>query len=194
MSDVSATKLTPLMLNHAAWVTHDVEATADFYTRVMGMELVSTVIDDTVPSTGDDFAYFHIFFKMLDGSTIAFFEAPGLPPRPEVTHPAYEVFDHIALQAKDREEVDRWADWLRQNGVAIVGPTDHNGLIYSIYFRDPNNIRLEITTPLDPDWNNHGDRAQTDLKGWCDTKKEAERSGQNVGAALVDYIRQQRRH
>jgi catechol 2,3-dioxygenase-like lactoylglutathione lyase family enzyme len=194
MPDVSATKLTPLMLNHAAWVTHDVEATADFYTRVMGMELVSTVIDDTVPSTGDDFAYFHIFFKMLDGSTIAFFEAPGLPPRPEVTHPAYEVFDHLALQAKDRAEVDRWAVWLRENGVAIVGPTDHNGLIYSIYFRDPNNIRLEITTPLDPDWNNHGDRAESDLKGWCDTKKEAVRSGQDVGAALVDYIRQQRKH
>src|SRR3546814_15802347 len=81
------------MLNHAAWVTHDVEATADFYTRVMGMELVSTVLDDSVPSTGDDFAYFHVFFKMRDGSTIAFFEAPGLPPPSEVTHPAYEVFD-----------------------------------------------------------------------------------------------------
>src|SRR3546814_4903218 len=61
MSDVSSAKLTPLMLNHAAWVTHDVEATADFYTRVMGMELVSTVLDDSVPSTGDDFAYFHVF-------------------------------------------------------------------------------------------------------------------------------------
>src|SRR3546814_10761332 len=70
----------------------------------MGMELVSTVLDDSVPSTGDDFAYFHVFFKMRDGSTIAFFEAPGLPPRSEVTHPAYEVFDHIALQAKDRSE------------------------------------------------------------------------------------------
>src|SRR3546814_4532612 len=74
---------------------------------------------------------------MRDGSTIAFFEAPGLPPRSEVTHPAYEVFDHIALQAKDRCEVDRWAAWLQENGIPIVGPTDHNGLIYSIYFHDP---------------------------------------------------------
>src|SRR3546814_7678351 len=90
---------------------------------------------------------------MRDGSTIAFFEAPGLPPRSEVTHPAYEVFDHIALQAKDRCEVDRWAAWLQENGIPIVGPTDHNGLIYSIYFHDPNKIRLEITTPLDADWN-----------------------------------------
>ncbi|MFX5582957.1 VOC family protein, partial [Acinetobacter baumannii] len=58
----SMARLTPLMLNHAAWVTHDVEATADFYMNVMGMELASTVIDDTIPSTGDAFPYFHIFF------------------------------------------------------------------------------------------------------------------------------------
>ena len=31
--------LTPRMLNHAAYVTHDVAATADFYTRILGMEL-----------------------------------------------------------------------------------------------------------------------------------------------------------
>ena len=62
--------LTPMMLNHAAWVTHDVAATHDFYTRIMGMEIASTVIDDSVPSTGDAFPYFHIFFKMKDGSLV----------------------------------------------------------------------------------------------------------------------------
>lgn len=192
MSEFSSAKLTPLMLNHAAWVTHDVEATAEFYTRVMGMELVSTVFDDSVPSTGDEFAYFHLFFKMQDGSTIAFFEAPGLPPRSEVTHPAYDIFDHIALQATDREEVDRWADWLRENNIPIVGPTDHGGLIYSIYFYDPNSLRLEITTPLDMDWNNHGDKAHADLKVWCDTKKAAVADGKDVGTELVALIRRQR--
>jgi catechol 2,3-dioxygenase-like lactoylglutathione lyase family enzyme len=74
--------LTPVMLNHAAWVTHDVAATTEFYTKVMGMELASTIFDDKVPSTGDAFPYFHIFFRMQDGSTIAFFEAPGLPAKP----------------------------------------------------------------------------------------------------------------
>ena len=64
LAAVPTVKLTPLMLNHAAWVTHDVEATADFYMNVMGMDLASTVIDDTVPSTGDAFPYFHIFFRM----------------------------------------------------------------------------------------------------------------------------------
>ena len=185
--------LTPLMLNHAAWVTHDVEATATFYTRVMGMELASTIYDDNVPSTGDAFPYFHIFFSMQDGSTIAFFEAPGLPVRPKSTHPAYDVFDHIALQARDREEVDRWAGWLRQNEVSLIGPTDHKGMIYSIYFHDPNGIRLEITAPLDPDWNKHTEQGYADLKMWCDAKKKAEAEGKDIATEMVTLIREQRK-
>ncbi len=180
--------LTPLMLSHAAWVTHDVETTADFYMRIMGMELASTVVGDSVPSTGDKFPYFHIFFRMVDGSTIAFFEAPGLPERPPVSHPAYDIFDHIALEVKNHAEVDRWKDWLLQNGVEITGPTDHNGLIYSIYFRDPNGIRLEITTPTDPNWNRHTQKAMADLSMWCDGKKAAEASGEDLQEAMVALI------
>lgn len=181
--------LTPLMLSHAAWVTHDVEATADFYMRIMGMELASTVVGDSVPSTGDNFPYFHIFFRMADGSTIAFFEAPGLPERPPVSHPAYEIFDHIALEVGDHAEVDRWKDWLVENGVEITGPTDHDGLIYSIYFRDPNGIRLEITTPTDPNWNRHTEKGMADLIMWCDGKKAALEAGGDIQAAMVALIR-----
>jgi catechol 2,3-dioxygenase-like lactoylglutathione lyase family enzyme len=186
-------KLTPRMLNHAAWVTHDVEATADFYTRIMGMELASTVYDDSVPSTGDPFPYFHIFFRMQDGSTIAFFEAPGLPPRIEAPHPAYDVFDHIALEAADPEEVDRWHAWLVENDVDVVGPTNHKGLIYSIYFHDPNGMRLEITVPLDPYWNQHTEQGQVDLKMWCDAKKRAQAENKDIPTALVELIREQRK-
>lgn len=186
-------RLTPLMLNHAAWVTSDVEATADFYTRIMGMEIASTVVDDTIPSTGDAFPYFHIFFRMQDGSTIAFFEAPGLPARPPSTHPAYDIFDHVALQATDRQEVDRWYQWLSKNDVKIIGPTNHNGLIYSIYFHDPNGLRLEITTPLDNDWNQHTERGKDDLKMWCEGKKKAVAEGLDVSEAMTSLIKQRRR-
>lgn len=187
-----ASGLTPVMLNHAAWVTHDVEATANFYTKVLGMELASTVYDDTVPSTGDAFPYFHIFFRMADGSTIAFFEAPGLPVRPDVSHPAYDIFDHVALQAASRDEVDAWQAWLVSNGIDVVGPTDHKGLIYSIYFRDPNGMRLEITVPLDENWNQHTEQGYADLKMWCDAKKKAVADGRDVSEALVELIREQR--
>jgi catechol 2,3-dioxygenase-like lactoylglutathione lyase family enzyme len=157
------------------------------------MELASTVYDDRVPSTGQDIPYFHIFFRMQDGSTIAFFEAIGLPQRPEITHPAYAVFDHVALEAKDRAEVDRWHAWLTENGIEVVGPTDHKGLIYSIYFHDPNGLRLEITTPLDVEWNRHTEKGYADLKLWCDAKKEAAARNEDVGEALLRLIRDQRK-
>jgi catechol 2,3-dioxygenase-like lactoylglutathione lyase family enzyme len=185
--------LTPKMLNHAAWVTHDVAATADFYVRIMGMELASTIFDDKIPSTGDAFPYFHIFFRMADGSTIAFFEAPGLPGRPPVTHPAYEIFDHIALQAQNREEVDLWRSWLIHNGIDVVGPTDHKGFVYSIYFHDSNGIRLEITAPLDPQWNMHTQQGYRDLEVWVKTKERARKEGRDVNAALLELISEQRK-
>lgn len=183
--------LTPTMLNHAAWVTHDVAATYDFYTRIMGMEIASTVIDDKVPSTGDAFPYFHIFFKMQDGSTFAFFEAPGLPPAAKSTHPAYDIFNHIALEVASRDDVMKWYNWLSQNDIDIVGPTDH-GLIYSIYFHDPNGVRLEITTPLDKEWNNHTENAKKDFDLWVGAKEKAKAEGRDVIEALFQVAKDRR--
>jgi hypothetical protein len=57
------------------------------------------------------------------------------------------------------------------NGVDVIGPTDHKGLILSVYFHDPNGFRLEITTPLDADWNCHTDRGYEDLRMWVDAKE-----------------------
>lgn len=176
--------LTPMMLNHAAWVTPDAEATAEFYTRIMGMDLVSTVIEDTSPSTGLKIPYFHLFFRMADGSTLAFFEAPGVPPPAKSSHIAYDVFTHVALQAADRDEVLRWHEWLRSNGVDVQGPTDHKGLILSIYFTDPAGLRMEITTPLDKNWNRHDAKAKADLDLWAQTKRQAIQEGRDVVEAM----------
>jgi len=178
----------PKMLNHLAYVTHDVEATVDFYTRVLGMPMVSTVIGSKVPSTGDDFPYFHVFFRLDDGSTLAFFEAPGLPPANPKGHPAYDIFDHLAFEADTPDDIHAWAAWLRQNGIEITGPTDH-GIILSIYFRDPvNDIRLEITCPLVDDWNAREDAAARDLQDWVEVKNAAQEQGQDVAEALLKFI------
>jgi catechol 2,3-dioxygenase-like lactoylglutathione lyase family enzyme len=181
------------MLNHAAYVTHDVAATADFYTRIMGMQLASTVFDERIPSTGDDIPYFHIFFRMMDGSTIAFFEAPGVPLPAKSSHLAYDIFNHIALQAKDREEVMAWYEWLKSNDIDVIGPTDHKGLILSIYFHDPSGLRLEITTPLDKDWNRHTDRGYKDLADWVECKEAAKKDGRDVSTALRELISETRK-
>ena len=181
-------RLTPRMLNHLAYVTHDVAATADFYTRILGMELASTIFDDHVPSTGQDIPYFHIFFRIADGSTIAFFECTDLPPAAKSTHPAYDTFNHVALQAENPAEIRRWREWLVSNGVEVLGPIDHKGMIESIYFHDPNGIRLELTTPLDKDWNRQTEQGHADLKLWVETKELARREGRDPAQALRAMI------
>ena len=188
-TSVNALGLQPTMLNHAAYVTHDAEATVRFYTGVMGMELASTIIGDRIPSTGDAFPYFHLFFRMGDGSTMAFFESPGLPQAAKSTHPAYDIFNHIAFQVDSVEEIERWRDWLAANGVDVIGPIEHEGLVLSIYFRDNNGHRLELTTPLDKDWNRHTDKAYSDLKSWLGVKEKAKREGRDERGALLEFIR-----
>lgn len=177
----------PARLNHLAYVTHDTAATVEFWTEVMQMPLVEAVMHERVPSTGDPFPYVHFFFRLQDGSTIAFFEAVGLPARPEPTHPAYLVFDHLALEVGTQAEVDEWRDRLVTRGVDIVGPVNH-GIIYSVYFHDPNGIRLEITTPLAADWNDRPEVAREIVGSWLAAKRAAEVSGRPADEVLRQAI------
>jgi catechol-2,3-dioxygenase len=124
---------------------------------------------------------------MQDGSTIAFFEAVGLPERPEPTHPAYLVFDHLALEVGTQAEVDEWRDRLVAHQVDIIGPINH-GIIYSVYFHDPNGIRLEITTPLAADWNDRPEVARDIVGSWLAAKREAEVSGRAADEVLRQAI------
>ena len=178
----------PRMLNHFARVTPDAEATVQFYTRVMNMPFVQAVVDDSIPSTGEAIPYFHIFFRLGDGSTLAFFEAPGLPKRPAPPHAAYDTFDHLALHVDSVAEVDAWHRHLLAHDVEIVGPVDH-GIVYSIYFQDPvNDLRLEITTPLVPDWNDRPDAASRALTEWVAAKSSAAQLAAGNGTALSSEL------
>lgn len=187
-----APRLMPKMLNHAAFVTHDAAATADFYTRIMGMEIAHTVVDDFIPSTETKFPFIHLFFRMGDGSTIAFFESPMLPPPAKSSHPVYDIFNHFAFQVNSREEVEQWKVWLNQNGVETRGPVDHDGQFLSVYFHDPAGIRLEVTMPTDPKWNRYTEEARRDLKYWVDAKARARRERSTDPGAIVGWVREAR--
>jgi len=172
-----------------------VAATTEFYTRILGMELASTIFDDKVPSTGDTFPYFHIFLRMGDGSTLAFFECADLALPAKSSHPAYGVFNHIALQVDGSAELVKWRDWFAENGLDVIGPVDHKGLIQCIYFHDPNGVRLELTTPIDPNWNRHAAQGFEDLKLWVEAKERAPREGKDVAPellSLINRVKQQR--
>jgi catechol 2,3-dioxygenase-like lactoylglutathione lyase family enzyme len=180
----------PISLHHTAYVTHDTEATVRFYTEVLDMPLVSAVVDDKVPSTGDPWPYLHLFFELADGSTIAFFESLGLPQPSPVSHPAYDIFNHLALDVGDRAEVDRWSQRLKDRGVDVLGPVDH-GIIYSIYFRDPNGIRLELTANTAA-WKDQPAVAANDVASWIATKAMAGEANGDL-TAVRQWIAERRR-
>jgi catechol 2,3-dioxygenase-like lactoylglutathione lyase family enzyme len=175
----------PAMLSHAAYVTHDTRATADFFTRILGMELVNAVLDDKIPSTGEPVPYFHSFFRLGDGSTVAFFEAPELPAKGPAPHPAYGTFEHLALEVEDKATVDAWYEWLVSNRIEVVGPVDHK-IIYSIYFHEPGGLRLEITTPLSNEWNDNAEAARRSLDEWVEVKRDAAERGVPLVEAVTD--------
>jgi len=182
----------PVRLHHVAYVARDTAATVDFYTRVMGMAFANAVLDDAIPSTREPIPYFHSFFRLASGETMAFFEAPDLPTPAEESHGAYRTFKHLALDVEDRGAVDSWATWLRSNDIEVIGPVDH-GIIYSIYFFDPNGVRLELTTSIVPDWNRQEASALAALAEWEDVKASARAAGSDVAAAL-DALSAERSH
>jgi catechol 2,3-dioxygenase-like lactoylglutathione lyase family enzyme len=131
-------------LYHFAYPCRDAEETRAFYEDVLGLPLVHCMQVDSVPSTGEAGPYAHIFFEMGDGSYIAFFDlGKGEMPQPSPNTPGWVL--HLALEVDGVEAVMAAKAQLERAGVEVRGVVDH-GFIHSIYFFDPNGLRLELTT------------------------------------------------
>ncbi len=138
------TTLQPRRLNHVAYVTRDTAATKRFYTEVLGMRLVSYARDESVGSTGDPTTFLHTFFAMSDGACVAFFEIEGV----EQDHhdsPLPRWAPHLALSVGSMAELESMRQRLDDAGVEVKGVVEHEGIWSSIYFFDPNGVRLELT-------------------------------------------------
>jgi catechol 2,3-dioxygenase-like lactoylglutathione lyase family enzyme len=130
-------------LHHFAWRCRDAEETRAFYEDILGLPLVHLVRADVVPSTGENCPYVHIFFRLGDGSHIAFFDlGDGIAAEPSPNTPAW--VNHLALQVASEFALESAKAQLEAAGVPVIGVTDHH-FIRSIYFFDPNGIRLELT-------------------------------------------------
>jgi catechol 2,3-dioxygenase-like lactoylglutathione lyase family enzyme len=129
-------------LHHNAYRCRDSEATRRFYEDFLGLPLAGTLeIGETKSGRKTD--TLHTFYRLGDGSFLAFFEAPDMPFDFKVQHD----FDlHIALRV-DADTLQRMFERGRAQGIETRGISDH-GFIHSIYFRDPNGYVIELTTPL----------------------------------------------
>lgn len=161
-------------LHHFAWRCRDAEETRHFYEDLLGLPLAHVIKADHVPSTGEYCPYVHVFFEMTDGSYIAFFDlGDNEAALPSPNTPAW--VNHIALKMDTIEEVAAAKKRLEAAGVNVIGITDH-GFIHSIYFFDPNGIRLELTTEnlSDKDAAQFKAIAHDELAAW--SKEKAERA------------------
>ena len=125
-------------LHHNAYRCRDSEETRRFYEDFLGLPLVKSLkIDET--KTGRATKALHTFYRLDDGSHLAFFETDDLPFEFKKQHD----FDlHIALEVEPEvlsPMLARGREW----GIECRGPSDH-GMIDSIYFRDPNGYAIEL--------------------------------------------------
>jgi catechol 2,3-dioxygenase-like lactoylglutathione lyase family enzyme len=126
-------------LHHNAYRCRDSEETRRFYEDFLGLPLAHTLeIKTTKSGRGTD--VLHTFYRLDDGSCLAFFEAPDMPFEFKQQHD----FDlHIALEVT-RDDMLAMFEKGKQAGIETRGISDH-GFIDSIYFRDPNGYVIELT-------------------------------------------------
>jgi glyoxylase I family protein len=133
-------------LHHYAYRARDAEETRHFYEDILGLPLYHIIQSDHVPSTGEYCPYTHFFFRLQDGSFIAFFDLGNDEAAlPSPNTPAW--VNHISFRVDSQQALRDMKERLEANGVEVLGITDHH-IFHSIYFFDPNGVRLELTAQL----------------------------------------------
>jgi len=158
-------------LHHNAYRCRDSEETRKFYEDFLGLPLAGTLWLNTTKS-GRKTDTLHTFYRLDDGSYLAFFEAPDMPFAFKDQHD----FDlHIALEV-DHGVLEPMLAKGKAAGIETRGISDHQ-FIDSIYFRDPNGYVIELTakrenhdTEMDPATN----EARAKLDQWQQAKSRSE--------------------
>jgi catechol 2,3-dioxygenase-like lactoylglutathione lyase family enzyme len=116
-------------LDHVALAVRDVQRSAQWYMDVLGFEPRHEGMWDGIP-----------IFIGLGNTAIALFPAGANEPAGKQKAPG---FLHLAFRA-DAENFKSAQDELKRRGIAFEFQ-DHE-ISHSIYFRDPDGHKLEITT------------------------------------------------
>ena len=155
-------------LHHAAYRCRDSELTRRFYEDFLGLPLSGT-LEIKESKSGRATETLHTFYRLDDGSFIAFFEATDMPFAFKQQHD-YDL--HIALEV-ERSVLDAMMAKGRAAGIETRGVSQH-GFIESIYFRDPNGYVVELCAKapdhdraMDPAHNG----AREKLRHWTEARR-----------------------
>lgn len=152
----------PNGIHHLAICTADIKTQIEFFSDVLGMELVALYWMHGVAGA------WHGFLRLNDQCSLAFVQTPEVAKIPvEIgrTHAgnpggpvAAGAIQHIAFNVDTREALLTLRDRIRSRGVDVFGHIDH-GFCKSIYFAGPENLTLEIST---------SEGAAIDPEAWID--------------------------
>ncbi|HET7459850.1 MAG TPA: VOC family protein [Longimicrobium sp.] len=112
----------------------DLEAAERFYTDVLGLVKITAV-----PGR-------HVFFRCGGRVFLVFDPAKTSPEGGPVPGHGAQGPGHACFAATD-DELDRWRDHLRANGVEVETEVEWPGGGRSLYFRDPAGNSIELGTP-----------------------------------------------
>src|SRR5215207_8661105 len=126
MSDVSklvVPEVAPIHgLHHFAYRCKDAEETRQFYEDILGLPLYHIIQSDHVPSTGEYCPYTHFFFRLQDGSFIAFFDlGDDEAALPSPNTPSW--VNHISFRVDSQQALRDMKDRLEANGIEVLGIT-----------------------------------------------------------------------
>ena len=159
-------------VHHLALNTDDMKMTIDFYTRVMGMPLIHAL--KVPPGVGagplnrgnPPFENLrHYFFDAGGDAMVAFFELPkgetGTADRNSVA-----AMQHCSFTTT-KAQFEVLFKRLQDHQVSVIGPLNVGSGSCSMYFFDPNGIRLEYTYQ-----EGDGDDVRV-IERWTQTRQEA---------------------
>ena len=159
-------------IHHLALNTDDMKLTIDFYTRVLGMPLVHAL--KVPPGVGTGPAnrgnppfenLRHYFFDAGGDSLVAFFEMPR-GAKQKGDRDALAAMQHCSFTTTEAQ-FKVLHERLKAAGVPLIGPVNVGAQTWSLYFFDPNGIRLEYSWQEDD-----GDDVHV-VERWTQTRSEA---------------------
>ena len=136
-------------IHHIAIMAADIKSHIEFFSDVLGCELVALFDMHGVPGG------LHAFMNMNDHSYFSVVQLPdvgNIPIELGVTHSgtgagpsAAGTMQHLAFRVDSETDLIAMRDRIRTKGVNVIGPLDH-GMCKSIYFGGPDQMTLEVAT------------------------------------------------
>ena len=153
-------------LHHLAISTGNMKAQIEFFSDVLGMELVALYWMHGVAGT------WHGFMRLNDQASVAFVQNDKIKatkPNMGVSHagsPALPsapgTMQHLAFNVDSDEELLNMRDRIRSRGINVIGPLDH-GMCKWIYFAGLEGLSLEVATS----------DVAIDARAWIDPEVQA---------------------